>query len=126
MATVAAPKRTLFEPERDDYRESFQKFLAAEVVPHYGEWRADHIIPRELFTKAAGHGFLAMAVPEQYGGNGVDDWRFNVVLIEEAAYANVADASAGPSPPGAVAGTVARRGVAAASVARRLESGPRT
>ena len=29
----AAPKRTLFEPEHDDYRESFQKFVAAEGFP---------------------------------------------------------------------------------------------
>jgi len=83
------------KPEHDDYRESFQKFLAAEVVPNYAQWRADHIIPREVFTKAAGHGFLAMSVPEQYGGNGVDDWRFNVVLMEESAYAGVGDAYAG-------------------------------
>jgi alkylation response protein AidB-like acyl-CoA dehydrogenase len=93
---VQRPKRSIFEPEHDDYRESFRKFLAAEAVPHYEQWKRDQIVPRELFTKAAEYGFLAMAVPEQYGGNGAEDWRFNAVLIEESAYANVGDAWAGP------------------------------
>ena len=37
-----------------------------------------------------------MEVPEQYGGNGVADWRFNVVLAEAAVRAGVGDAIAGP------------------------------
>ena len=65
-------------------------------MPRYAEWEQACIVPRELFTKCAEHGFLAMEVPEQYGGNGVDDWRFNVVLAEESARAGVGDAMAGP------------------------------
>src|SRR5207248_1683096 len=42
------------------------------------------------------HGFLAIDVPEEHGGNGVEDWRFNVVLNEEAVRAGVGDAMAGP------------------------------
>jgi alkylation response protein AidB-like acyl-CoA dehydrogenase len=96
MATISAPKRALFEPEQEDYRESFSKFLAQEVVPHKQEWEEAHVVPRELFTKAAEHGFLAMAVPEEYGGPGVDDYRFNVVLAEEAASSGVGAAFGGP------------------------------
>jgi len=96
-ATVPAPsKRTIFEPDHDDYRESFRKFLAKEVVPGYPEWEKAQIVPRELFTKAAEFGFLAMEVPEEYGGSGAEDWRFNVVLAEEATRAGVGDAFAGP------------------------------
>jgi alkylation response protein AidB-like acyl-CoA dehydrogenase len=92
----APPKRELFEPEHEDYRESYARFLQVEVVPHYAEWERAQIVPRDLFTKCAQHGFLAIEVPEQYGGNGVDDWRFNVVLSEESIRAGVADAMAGP------------------------------
>src|SRR3954452_13658803 len=92
----AAPRRDLFEPEHDDYRESFRRFLQAEVVPHYAAWEAEQLVPRELFTKCAEHGFLAIEVPEGLGGNGVSGWRFNVVLNEEAVRAGVADAMAGP------------------------------
>jgi acyl-CoA dehydrogenase len=89
-------KRSLFEPEHEDYRESYARFLRAEVVPHYAEWERAQLVPRELFTRCAEHGFLAIEVPEELGGNGVEDWRFNVVLNEEAVRAGVADAMAGP------------------------------
>ena len=36
-------------------------------------------MPREVFAAAGANGFLGMAVPEEYGGGGVDDFRFNVV-----------------------------------------------
>jgi acyl-CoA dehydrogenase len=96
MTAPAPARRALFEPEHEDYRESFARFLQAEVVPHYEDWRRAHVVPRELFTKMAAHGFLSMEVPEEYGGNGVGDWRFNVVLAEEGTRAGVADALAGP------------------------------
>ena len=99
MAVTLAPgaRRPLFEDIHDDYRESFRRFLQAEVVPHHEEWSKNHIVSRELFTKAAEFGFLAMAVPEEYGGSGVDDWRFNAVLAEEAAYAGVGSSWMGPN-----------------------------
>jgi alkylation response protein AidB-like acyl-CoA dehydrogenase len=95
-ASAVGAKRAIFEHEHDDYRESFARFLKAEVVPHYPDWERARVVPRDLFTKCAGHGFLAMEVPERYGGNGVDDWRFNVVLNEESVRAGVGDAMAGP------------------------------
>jgi alkylation response protein AidB-like acyl-CoA dehydrogenase len=95
-ATSSPPGRTIFASEHQDYRESFARFLRAEVVPHYPEWSAARIVPRALFAKCAEHGFLAIDVPEAYGGNGVSDWRFNVVLGEESVRAGVADAMAGP------------------------------
>jgi alkylation response protein AidB-like acyl-CoA dehydrogenase len=91
-----APRRELFTDEQEALRESYAQFLQAEVVPHREEWEAAHIVPRELFTKCAEHGFLAMEIPESYGGPGVDDWRFNVVLNEESVRAGVGAAMAGP------------------------------
>jgi alkylation response protein AidB-like acyl-CoA dehydrogenase len=94
---VAAPaRRGIFEPEHEDFRESVRRFIDEEVRPHHAEWERAQVVPRELFTKLASHGFLAMAVPEEHGGPGVDDWRFNVVLCEEAARSNVGDALIGP------------------------------
>ncbi|WP_354700673.1 Acyl-CoA dehydrogenase [Paraconexibacter sp. AEG42_29] len=98
MATTlpSANKRTIFDSEHDDLRESYAKFLQKEVVPNYDEWNKAQLVGRELFTKSAEHGFLAMEIPEEYGGPGVEDWRFNVVLAEEAVKAGVGDAMAGP------------------------------
>jgi alkylation response protein AidB-like acyl-CoA dehydrogenase len=99
MATTTAStptRRAIFDDEHEDFRESFRKFLAAEVVPHAEEWAAAGRAPRELSKKAAAHGFMGMAVPEEYGGPGVDDWRFNAVLSEEAARSGGGSAMAGP------------------------------
>ena len=77
--------RTIFEPEHRDYRESVQRFIAAEMTPHTDDWEAAGIVPRELFATAAEKGMLAMAVDEDLGGSGVDDFRFNQILVEEFA-----------------------------------------
>jgi long-chain-acyl-CoA dehydrogenase len=76
-------RRTLFEDEHEDFRASWRTFLEREVAPHYEQWEREHLVPREVFAKAGAHGFLGMAVPEEHGGAGVDDFRFNVVVSEE-------------------------------------------
>ena len=88
-------KRTIFADEHRDYRESVRRFLAAEVVPNHAQWEREGIVPRELFAKAARQGLLAMSVPEEYGGAGVGDFRFNQIVVEEVAYAGVAGSGLG-------------------------------
>ncbi|WP_205696473.1 acyl-CoA dehydrogenase family protein [Conexibacter sp. SYSU D00693] len=88
-------RRTIFEPEHDDYREAVRRFIAEEVTPHHERWEQEGCVPRELFAKAAEKGMLAMGVPEEHGGVGVDDFRFNQVIIEEVAYAGVAGSGLG-------------------------------
>jgi len=96
MALAPMPRRAIFDDEHEDYRESFRSFLAAEVTPNFNQWDKDGYVARELFTKAAEHGFMSMAIPESYGGAGVEDWRFNVVLTEEAIRAGVGAAFGAP------------------------------
>jgi alkylation response protein AidB-like acyl-CoA dehydrogenase len=74
-----------FEPEHLDYRESVRRFMAEEVTPNHLRWEQVGIVDRELFAKAAAKGMLAMAVPEEYGGLGIEDFRFNQILDEEVA-----------------------------------------
>jgi alkylation response protein AidB-like acyl-CoA dehydrogenase len=88
-------KRTIFEPEHKDFRESVRRFFAEEVVPHHEQWEEDGLAPRELFAKAAEKGMLAMSVPEEFGGLGIDDFRFNQVIVEEVGYAGVAGSGLG-------------------------------
>jgi len=95
-ALPQSPRRAIFENEHEDYRESFRSFLAAEVAPNFNEWDQAGVVSRDLFKKAAAHGFMGMAIPERYGGAGVDDWRFNVVLTEESIRMGVGAAFGGP------------------------------
>ncbi|MGH3484581.1 MAG: acyl-CoA dehydrogenase family protein, partial [Nocardioidaceae bacterium] len=76
-------RRTIFEPEHDAFRESVRAFCDKEIVPHHKEWEAAGIVPRELWLEAGRQGFLGFMVPEEYGGGGQRDFRFNAVLIEE-------------------------------------------
>src|SRR5207248_1074360 len=79
------------------YRESVRAFLDKDVVPHYADWDVVGIVPRELFTGLGRLGALGIAVPEKFGGAGISDFRYNVVLQEEAARAAVAPAMLGPA-----------------------------
>jgi alkylation response protein AidB-like acyl-CoA dehydrogenase len=88
-------RRTGFEPEHVDYRESVRRFIAEEVAPHYERWEREGIVDRRLFEAAAEKGMLAMQVPEQYGGAVVDDFRFNQILDEEVGISGIGGAGLG-------------------------------
>ncbi|TSD96060.1 acyl-CoA dehydrogenase [Skermania sp. ID1734] len=76
-------ERTIFEPEHDLFRDSYRKFLDQHVAPFHDQWEADNIVDRDVWLEAGKQGFLGMAVPEQYGGGGVKDFRYNAVITEE-------------------------------------------
>lgn len=80
-------QRNIFDDHHNEFRDSFRRFVAAEITPHYEKWESDGIVPRELFTKAGELGFLCMDAPEQFGGGGVADFRFNAIITEELMYA---------------------------------------
>ena len=84
----------------DDHRafgEAFRAFVDKSIVPDYLEFERDGITPREVFVEAGKGGFLGMAVPEQYGGGGVDDFRFNQILDEQIASAGIGGSGLGIS-----------------------------
>lgn len=75
--------RTIFEADHDAFRDTVRAFLEKEVAPHHEQWEKDSIVPREVWTKAGDQGLLGFMMPEELGGGGIDDFRFNVVLGEE-------------------------------------------
>jgi len=85
-------KRTLFTEEHNLFRDTFKHFLEKEVVPYYPQWEKDGIVSREMWLKAGQQGFLGLAVPEEYGGIGVNDFRYSAIMAEESARAGVVSA----------------------------------
>ena len=75
---VVKYERTLFEPEHDLFRESYRAFLDRHVAPFHDQWEKDKIVDRGVWLEAGKQGFLGMAVPEEYGGGGNPDFRYNV------------------------------------------------
>ena len=88
-------RRRLLQAEHEVFRDSVRAFLTKEVVPHLDAWDAAGIVPRELFLRAGSSGFLGMAIPEEFGGGGVPDFRFNAVLGEEIMHSGAGAAGLG-------------------------------
>jgi alkylation response protein AidB-like acyl-CoA dehydrogenase len=76
-------QRSLFDDEHEQFRASVRRFIETEMAPRYDEWETAGIVDRDVFRQLGAHGFLGMSVPEQYGGGGVDDFRYNLVIAEE-------------------------------------------
>jgi len=81
-------ERTLFDEEHEMFRAAFRAFLDKEVAPRNDEFEHAGIVSRDVWTSAGASGFLAFAVPEAYGGAGVRDFRYNVVVAEEMCQAD--------------------------------------
>ncbi|OPG06627.1 acyl-CoA dehydrogenase family protein [Microbispora sp. GKU 823] len=76
-------RRDLFDEEHDLFRETVREFMAREVVPHHAQWEKDGIVPRDVWKKAGELGMFGFSVPEEYGGSGITDFRYNMVIVEE-------------------------------------------
>jgi alkylation response protein AidB-like acyl-CoA dehydrogenase len=78
-------QRDLFEPEHLAFRDTVRQFLQRHVLPHHADWERAGIVERWVWKAAADQGLIALQVEEEYGGGGIDDFRFNMVLDEEVA-----------------------------------------
>jgi alkylation response protein AidB-like acyl-CoA dehydrogenase len=85
-------KRTVFEAEHEALRETTRQFIESELVPNAEKWEAERIVDRSAFVAAGKYGLIGFNMPEEYGGGGSDDFRFNAVIDEELARYG------GPSP----------------------------
>jgi acyl-CoA dehydrogenase len=64
-------------------------FIEKKIVPEYAAWEKAGRMPREIFAQLGALGLLGIAIPEEFGGAGLRDYRYNVILQEEAARALV-------------------------------------
>ena len=76
-------KRITFELEHEQFRDSVVRFMQAEVGPHAERWREQGMVDRDIYLKAGAQGLLCTWADEKYGGAGIDDFRFEQIIIEE-------------------------------------------
>lgn len=81
--------RTLFETDHELFRQSVRTFVDKEIAPNADGWEREGNVDKAMFRKAGANGFLGMEIPEDLGGGGVDDFRFNVIINEEVQRAGV-------------------------------------
>ncbi|NOX69829.1 MAG: acyl-CoA dehydrogenase [Gammaproteobacteria bacterium] len=77
--------RDIFEEEHEMFRDSVRSFMQKEIGPNSDRWQEQGIVDREAFVKAGEMGLLLMWADESYGGAGVQDFRYEQILIEENA-----------------------------------------
>jgi acyl-CoA dehydrogenase len=82
-------RRDLFTEEHEAFRSLVRQYVEKEVVPDYSQWEKAGRMPREAFKRLGSLGLLGMAIPEEYGGGGTPDYRFNVIMQEEVSRAFV-------------------------------------
>jgi acyl-CoA dehydrogenase len=88
-------RRTTFNEDHEAFRLTLRDFIEKEVVPHYDEWYAAGLVPRELYTKLGELGIFGIEVPEEYGGAGISSFKYTAVMTEEVARAAVSFGGSG-------------------------------
>ncbi len=78
-------RRTIFDDDHELYRRAVREFIGVEITPYHDEWEQAGVVGRNAWEAAGAGGHLCHSVPEKYGGAGVGDFRFPVVLMEELA-----------------------------------------
>src|SRR5919202_6503787 len=81
----AARRHYIFTDEHEQLRESIHAFVVRELAPHALEWE-ETTFPDWVFGRMGELGFLGLAYPERYGGQGGDLYA-SIVLAEEMAHA---------------------------------------
>lgn len=75
-------QRNIFETNHDIFRETVEHFVEVEILPFHEQWSVEGKVDKAMFRAAGAQGLLGMAIPESYGGGGVDDFRYNAVIDE--------------------------------------------
>jgi alkylation response protein AidB-like acyl-CoA dehydrogenase len=78
-------RRLPFEPEHEALRDTAKQYIERELVPHAADWERNRIVDRSAYVAAGKYGLIGFNMPEEYGGGGADDFRFNAVIVEELA-----------------------------------------
>lgn len=73
----------MYDEEHRMFRDSFRKFCDQEIAPNIEQWEKDGHVSLDFWKKAGENGFLCMQVPEEYGGLGIRDFRYNAIVGEE-------------------------------------------
>ncbi|KAA0102778.1 acyl-CoA dehydrogenase family protein [Mycolicibacterium sp. P1-5] len=75
-------QRVHYDDDHLSFGELAGDFAAKEIAPNIEAWEDAGIAPREIFSAAGAIGLLGFAAPEEFGGLGIKDFRYNQILIE--------------------------------------------
>jgi alkylation response protein AidB-like acyl-CoA dehydrogenase len=78
-------RRTIFSEEHELFRQTARTFFERECAPHVDDWERAGQVSREAWAAAGKAGLIGWEFPEEHGGQGVRDFRYNAIMAEEMA-----------------------------------------
>ncbi|MBE7370226.1 acyl-CoA dehydrogenase family protein [Dermacoccus barathri] len=85
--------RNIYDEDHEAFRSSAREFVERTLAPRAEEMIRDHVIARDIWEEAGKQGFFGLCIPEEYGGAGIEDYRFNAIFAEEISKFTAAVAS---------------------------------
>jgi alkylation response protein AidB-like acyl-CoA dehydrogenase len=80
-------RRNVYTQEHEDFRAMIRAFIESEVVPVHDEWFEAGITPRDFYYKLGELGLFGIEIPTEYGGSGIDSYKFQAIITEETSRA---------------------------------------
>ncbi len=85
--------RHIYDDDHEALRASAREFVERTLRPRAQQMIDEKSIERDVWKEAGKQGFFGFDIPEEFGGAGVRDYRFNAVLTEEMSRFNAATSS---------------------------------
>lgn len=85
--------RNIYDEDHEAYRSTVRAFVERTLRPRAEEMLEARSIPRDIWKEAGKQGLFGLGIPEEFGGAGAEDYRFNAVNAEEIAAFNAAASS---------------------------------
>jgi alkylation response protein AidB-like acyl-CoA dehydrogenase len=76
-------KRTIFDADHDAFRDTCRTFVERSLRPNQEKHIANHEFGRQMWLDLGKQHLLGLNVPEEYGGTGLNDPRYSLILAEE-------------------------------------------
>ncbi|MCQ4129154.1 acyl-CoA dehydrogenase family protein [Rhodococcus erythropolis] len=83
-------ERKIYTAEHEEFRQAIRQFFEREALPRYSQWEGQGYVDPAFFLRMGELGYLGMQVPVEFGGSGIESYKYNAVLNEEAAAAGLA------------------------------------
>src|SRR5437763_7660371 len=68
--------------EQAEVRATARAFAEREIAPHAREWDRSEEMDRGIVSKLAAAGFLGAPIPVEYGGSGLDNLSYCLIVEE--------------------------------------------
>ncbi|WP_404381675.1 acyl-CoA dehydrogenase family protein [Knoellia locipacati] len=85
--------RNLYDDDHLAFRDSVQEFVDRTLKPRAEQMLEAKSIDRDIWREAGKQGLLGLDIPEEFGGAGAGDYRFNAISAEVISGFNAATSS---------------------------------